>query len=76
MRDPNNKGVLREVPATEWIHTIIHENGSVQTWTVTSFNLQKQILETLQKGFSTIEFWKAKTGQQRKDVEYHVVGVR
>jgi hypothetical protein len=44
--------------------------------TITSADLQKQIIETLQKGFSTVEFWKELTGDKPTDVKYHVNGVR
>jgi len=76
VKDPNNPDIMRKVPAKQWIHTVTHENGNVQEWTITSADLQKQIIETLQKGFSTVEFWKELTGDKPTDVKYHVNGVR
>src|SRR5215207_6812789 len=43
VQDRNDKNISHEVPVTEWVHEITHENGDTQTWTITSKELQRMI---------------------------------
>jgi hypothetical protein len=76
VQDKNDKNITHEVPVMEYVHEVTHENGDAQTWSITSKGLQGLIIMELQKGFSTIEFMKEKTGTKPTDVKYHVKGVR
>jgi hypothetical protein len=69
VQDRYDKNITHEVPVTEWV-------GDTQTWSVTSKELHRLIMLRMQEGFSTVEFWKEKTGEKKTDVRYHVVGVR
>jgi hypothetical protein len=59
----------------EWIHGITHISGYKQLWTITSKALAAKILNQLISGKSVINFTKRKTGGEKKDVEYEVIGV-
>ena len=75
VQDKNDKNIIQEVPVTEFVHEVTHENGNTQTWSITSKELAAKILNTVMQGYSTIEFWKEKTGQKDTDVKYNVKGV-
>lgn len=70
------KKIIREEPALEWVHEITHISGNRQVWSVTSKKLATKILKQLIDGKSVLDITKVRTGAEKTDVEYTVVGIR
>jgi hypothetical protein len=72
--DPNK--ILGERPVLEWVYEITHISGNKQLWSVTSKKLATKILKQLIDGKSVLDITKIKTGAEKTDVEYTVIGIQ